>query len=236
MDWSVLCNIVESLRSASYQGWFAFHNYNEPLYNERLFDEISMVRERLPLAKPCIYTNGDRLDEDTYGKLCSLGVKNIRVTLYTPALKSRNPPFSSIWQWLTQRGLERVGDWQESLARQGPALEILDECHTQVILPDVSKYYDRGGIIAYLSTQPRVKPCYLTSNSLAVDYKGNIKMCCNVVEAREEHKAFILGNAAVDEIMSVWQSDSFEKLRKLHLRSDWTSSPICKKCRQEVEP
>jgi len=236
MDWSVFCRIVDSLHFANYDGWFAFHNYNEPLYNERLLDEIAVVRERLPQAKPCIYTNGDRLDAEMHQKLCSLGVRNIRVTLYTSAQKSNKPSFSPIWEWLTYKDLDKVGNWQESLARQGLALEVLDECHTQVILPDLSKYYDRGGIISSLSTQARMKPCYLTSNSMAIDYKGHIKMCCNVVEARDDHKAFILGNAATDELMSIWRSDTLERMRALHLRAQWASTPICQKCRQEVDP
>lgn len=235
MPWLDFERIISTLSRSDYSGWLAFHNYNEPLANPRIVREVSFARHRLPSAKLTIFTNGDRLTSKLYESLASAGLSQIRVTVY-PTLKECEPSHTVLRSWLTRRGFLQKRHWRELIARQGPALESADCPEMILISPYVNRYYDRGGSIPALSIQQRTTPCLLTSNSLSVDYRGNIKMCCNVVTGNKLHTNYVLGNVRDNDLIEVWQSQSFELLRERHLNADWTATPICRTCRQEIRP
>ena len=57
--------LLDDLHAARFRGWFAFHNYNEPLADPNLFARGERARARLPFAKLELHTNGDFLDRQT---------------------------------------------------------------------------------------------------------------------------------------------------------------------------
>src|SRR5882762_9866086 len=68
MDWHLFRRVVDELGGLEFNGFMAFHNYNEPLLNRRILDEISYVRDTAPGARPAIYSNGDVLDHALFTK------------------------------------------------------------------------------------------------------------------------------------------------------------------------
>jgi hypothetical protein len=58
MPWPLLAKVAAELGEAGFVGFFALHNYNEPLANPRLHDELALLRAAAPEARPAIYTNG----------------------------------------------------------------------------------------------------------------------------------------------------------------------------------
>ncbi|WP_041443428.1 hypothetical protein [Picosynechococcus sp. PCC 7002] len=82
MEWSLYADLIGQLTEVDYDGWLAFHNYNEPLANPRLKQEISFAKGSLPSVKLAIYTNGDLFNEKIYEYLCSIEVSEIRITRY----------------------------------------------------------------------------------------------------------------------------------------------------------
>src|SRR5437762_3234312 len=58
MDWELSTRVVDELGGLGFAGFLAFHNYNEPLLNRRILQEIRHVRTAIPLARPAIYSNG----------------------------------------------------------------------------------------------------------------------------------------------------------------------------------
>ncbi len=232
MSWSVLQRIVDSLVVADYRGWFAFHNYNEPLANPRLLEEMRLVRDRLPHSKLAIYTNGDRLSDTLFQKLVTAGLSQMRITLYPKRGRSSPSSFAVLRTWLERHPFLEALEWEQVDLRQGPSFLHLGLPEIMIISPDVGKYYDRGGTIPKLSRPNRTSPCLLTSNSLSVDYLGNVKMCCNVVTGYAPHQDYFLGDAAQVDILEVWNSTKFERLRKKHVSADWSSSSLCSTCSQ----
>lgn len=236
LPWVDLETIVGSLSRVQYRGWFAFHNYNEPLSNPRLLDEVSYVRSALPQAKITIYTNGDRLNVDIFEALAISGITQMRVTLYPKSRDAAVASHLAIRHWLARKKFLRAKDWSEVVARQGPALIHTGPPEVILISPEVEQYYDRGGLIPWLSLENRTKPCFLTSNSLSIDYEGNIKMCCNVVTGSRPHNGYFFGSVRDNDIIEVWNSSRFEAMRGCHQQSDWSLTPICTTCRQHIEP
>jgi hypothetical protein len=236
MAWSDFESILFCLSRSQYGGWLAFHNYNEPLANPRIVQEVQFARECLPAAKLTIFTNGDRLSAELYGALVSAGLSQMRVTIYPKTMKRPLASHARLWHWLERRAFLKIKNWQEVLARQGPALVHAGHPEMILISPCVDRYYDRGGSVPALSIENRTKPCLLTSNSLSVDYLGNIKMCCNVVTGNKLHERYLVGNVRENDLLEMWNSEAFDVLREHHRRANWSATPICKTCRQEIKP
>lgn len=235
LPWAFLEKIISSLRRAQYQGWFAFHNYNEPLENPRLSDELRLVHRHLPNAQLTIYTNGDKLTPALFDDLVFGGLCQMRITIYPKNDLSSDPSNTRLWAWLKRHCFLQNLEWAQVALRQGSALVHQGPPELILIYPNVSRYYDRGGTIPSLSLLDRTRPCFLTSNSLSIDYLGNIKMCCNIVTGHAPHEAYIMGNVSRDDIIDVWNSCEFEEIRERHLRADWSNTPICRTCRQELK-
>lgn len=234
LNWADLERVLYSLARVDYEGWFAFHNYNEPLANPRLLDELALVRALVPAAKPTVFTNGDRLTGKLYSDLVSAGLSQMRVTVYPKRWTGREPSHETLRAWLKRRAFLPDKFWTEVTARQGPALLYSGEPEIILISPRIDRYYDRGGTIPWLSVESRTTPCLLTASSLSIDYEGNIKMCCNVVTGNRAHRNYMLGNVRDNDIIDIWNSVRFETLRDRHARADWTDTSICKTCRQEL--
>jgi len=233
MAWALFEKVIDSLSSHDYCGWLAFHNYNEPLANPRLVREVGFARQHVKQARLTVYTNGDYLTSQLLDVLASAGLSEMRVTVY-PRTIGESSSHEQLWQWLRKKHFLKREKWREVTVRQGPALELPGSLSVLLISPEVGRYYDRGGILPSLSIAKRTKPCLMTSHSLSVDYEGNIKMCCNVVARCDAHRPYVLGNVKERDLIEVWNSQQFDVLREHHLRADWSTTPICSGCRQEI--
>lgn len=238
MEWELFIRIVAELSELEYAGWLAFHNYNEPLLNPRLMEEIEHIRQHLPQAKPAIYTNGDVLKRDRLDDLIALGVQYVRVTRY-PHTADIEPTYEALRHWMKQAGILDYCDWTYGTLRQGLGVTYRDESRgllIEIIGPRISTYNDRGGT-ALIPTipAPRTEPCLMTTTSASIDYRGNLKMCCNVVPGTDpDHDQYVVGNLATSTFAQLWGSDQMQAWRKSHGIADWGLSPACILCTQAL--
>jgi hypothetical protein len=233
LDWALLASAVDSLARHDYRGWLAFHNYNEPLANPRIVDEIVYARGRLPRARLTIFTNGDYLTPELFKRLVDSGLTQLRVTVY-PRTSSENPSHARLRQWVAERQLLPCAPWKEAELRQGRGLVLDEPISIELISPDVGRYYDRGGTLPSLSLARRTAPCLLTSHSLSIDYRGQIKMCCNIVTNHAAHEPYLFGDIRECDPIDAWNSPAFVSIRRRHREADWTMTSICNTCRQEL--
>lgn len=75
--------LIDELDDINYQGLIAFHLYNEPLADRRLFDFISYVKSKEKSLKIFILTNGYYLDQELADKLYDYGIYKLEVSAYT---------------------------------------------------------------------------------------------------------------------------------------------------------
>ncbi|MGW7004174.1 radical SAM/SPASM domain-containing protein [Streptomyces sp. NPDC054933] len=237
MEWAVFAKITAELAVAGFAGFFAFHNYNEPLANPRLREEIAHVRETIAAAKPAIYTNGDLLSRSTVERMREDGVKYLRVTRY-PHRASVQPTFEALRSWLIKARIRDCFDWQFTPVRQGLAATWTDPdsgMKIEVIRPSVDTYNDRGGTAVVLQAAgPRTAPCQMTATSLSVDFRGQMKMCCNVVPEGPQHREYVVGNVADHTLAELWNHPTMAEWRQRHGRADWSRSPACASCVQAL--
>jgi hypothetical protein len=238
MPWPLLAKVAAELGEAGFAGFFALHNYNEPLANPRLHAELGLLRAAAPEARPAIYTNGDLLRRDGLERLLAAGVKYVRVTRY-PRRADVAPTEQALRRWLAQAGLADAPGWQTGPVRQGLAARWEDEAAgvlVEVIRPAVGTYNDRGGTaVVPAPAGTRTQPCRMTETSLSVDYRGIVKMCCNVIpDAAAEHQRYAVGSVADAALADLWDCDAMAAWRARHAVSDWSASPACRTCVQAL--
>jgi radical SAM protein with 4Fe4S-binding SPASM domain len=236
MLWPLLEKVATELGEAGFAGFLALHNYNEPLANPRLDEELDLLRRTVPDARTAIYTNGDLLKYDRLKSLLSAGVKYVRVTRY-PHRADVAPTKEALEKWLAQSGLASAFDWGIGPVRQGLAARWEDKATgvlVEVIRPHVATYNYRGGS-ATAPARPRTQPCHMTSTSLSIDYRGVMKMCCNVIpDSVPDHEQYSVGSVAGSSVAELWNSDAMKGWRKRHADADWSQSKACSTCVQAL--
>lgn len=237
MDFPLYRRIVDELGRLDYAGYLAFHNYNEPLLNGRILDEIGYAKAAMPKVRPAIYTNGDVLDCALFKSLIRAGVMYIRVTRY-PRHANTPPSYNTIQGWLRRAGLLDEYQWQYKPVRQGLAavMEVLG-FKAEVISPAiVDAYNNRGGSVTTLPVlaKTRTEPCLMTATSAVIDYRGRMKMCCCVYPEVPAHTGYVIGDLHSSTFTDLWGSVQMNAYREAHGRADWSLSPACATCVQPL--
>jgi hypothetical protein len=237
MDWALFAGVLEELAGLGYAGWLAFHNYNEPLLNPRLGEELAAAHTLLPAARLAIFTNGDVLTADRLGELAERGVRYVRVTRY-PHRADTPASAESIDRWISRAGLAGLR-WQHRPVRQGlAAVAVTAETRIEVISPDIlGGYNSRGGTVTALPVLAahRSEPCRMTATTAVIDYRGQFKMCCCVYpEPGSGHERYVLGNLRDSSFAALWWSAEMDRYRAGHAAADWSASPACATCRQPL--
>jgi radical SAM protein with 4Fe4S-binding SPASM domain len=237
LPWALLIKVAAELGAAQFTGFVALHNYNEPLANPRLPEELDLLRAAAPQASPAIYTNGDLLKRDHLERLLAAGVKYLRVTRY-PHRADVPPTEEALRRWLRQAGLAEAFTWVFGPARQGLAARWRDDeagVLVEVIRPAIATYNDRGGTALVPVQARRTEPCRMTGTSLSVDYRGMVKMCCNVIpDSAPDHERYVVGSVADATLAELWNSPVMAAWRARHAVADWSDSPACRTCVQAL--
>jgi len=237
MDWGLFAGLLAELRSLGLAGWLAFHNYNEPLINPRLGEELAAVASVLPGARPAIFTNGDVLTASKLDGLVGAGVRYVRVTLY-PRHADASPSDEQIRSFLDRADVAGL-PWEWRAVRQGRSA-VCDQagCRIEVISPDISGTYNsRAGSVTTLplAVAGRTEPCLMTATSASIDYRGRLKMCCCVYpEPGAGHDGYVIGSLSDRTFADLWWSAQMQQYRAAHAVADWSLSPACAGCRQPL--
>jgi len=228
--------ILDELASVQYSGRFAFHNYNEPLADPTIFAKIARARKTLDRATLTIFTNGDYLDAETFGHLASLGVNHVRINLYPPnTLPLSQPRAERIIRYLSTVLGVHVSESEVFLDQHLQAIVSINSVEVHLMAPLVQYYHNRGGAVRLeqLNSQPqRPMPCFLPYLSAAIDYRGNLKLCCEIYDATlPENSAYLIGNISDGGFMRWWFSDRMNGLRNLVGTARFAQLPACRSCR-----
>jgi len=233
MDWSIFTELIDELNSLSYSGILALHNYNEPLANPRLFKELEYINQNLSTCLPRIFSNGDYLTQPVLDKLVELDVTWLRISLYpyTRERWSKEASTAKIHSWLESKKIAFNSNWKIIDVRQGvAAMSSKGKLTLEIIAPNVQVYNYRGGSVTGISGIDRQDPCYMTHHSAAIDYRGLLKMCCNIYPDHDAHSPYIVGSLREYSFLDLWLSKTMQNLRSAHLKADWQKSPVCSKC------
>lgn len=79
----IIKETIDTLSNYQFAGRVAFHNYNEPLIDPRLFTLVEYTHKKCPDAYIYICTNGFYLDQTIAEELEAFGVSKIHVSIYS---------------------------------------------------------------------------------------------------------------------------------------------------------
>lgn len=85
MPSSLVYKMIDELAQHKFSGTIAFHVYNEPMIDPRLFMFIKYVKEKCPQAIVFMTSNGYYIEKTMFEELVEIGVDSILVSAYSPA-------------------------------------------------------------------------------------------------------------------------------------------------------
>lgn len=225
--------LLDDLSLADFGGWFAFHNYNEPMADPRLLERLREARRAMPRAKLEVHTNGDFLTATSALALEAAGCSLTRVTLYPSNEKAMEPPDEG----RLLRFLNRLGRRSEARALKPSKLEHrthVGDMELVIRLPRIAHYTDRAGAVQFAplrSTEERTKPCWLPFHSAAIDVHGALKLCCHVYDTTQPgQQVYVVGNVGERPFTTLWRSRRMEALRKKLAQARFEALPACRGC------
>ena len=225
--------LLDDLSLAGFSGWFAFHNYNEPMADPRLLERLRDAHAAMPRAKLEVHTNGDFLTAASMRELQDAGCALTRVTLYPSNEKALEPPDEA----RLHRFLGRLGLTSEHRVVKATKLEHrvrVGAMELVVRLPRIDHYTDRAGTVHFeplASTEARTTPCWLPFHSAAVDVHGALKLCCHVYDTTAPTmKTYVIGDVGEASFTSLWRSRRMDSLRRQLARADFSKLKACASC------
>ena len=153
MDPELFYKIIDELADLNWVGEIDPHSYGEPLLDGRLPSFCSYIRQKIPLAKIGIYTNGELLNIDWYKKLVSAGVNKFRVTQH---LDNESKGTLDVIRYRENHGYDNV-----------------EFTYTRL------KYINsRGGLVDVDEGELR-QECNYPDHHVGISFDGQILICCN---------------------------------------------------------
>lgn len=231
MNWELFQKIIRDLVEINYSGVVALHNYNEPLLNDRLIQEISYIKTNLTEVRVSIFTNGDYVNSEKIDDLRNSGLDSLRITVYPNSL-GVTPDNVYIYKWLARKGLNSF-TWEQHIMPDNKGISASSNyrgMEIKIINPNLYSYNTRANVFQFSQVPFRKSPCTITSTSAAIDYLGRFKMCCNVYPELTKHKKYLIGNMNDSSFYDLWMNSFLVDARRRHISSDWGMTPICNKC------
>ncbi len=228
INFKLFNKIIMDLKEVKYGGQIALHNYNEPLLDPNLYRYIDIIRQKLAKAKIIIFTNGDFLNKDIYNKLKKHGVTSLIISLHD-AINSIEKGKVLIFNILKE--IDKKGELIDVSDYFGKKLKILSRGIEIIFyIPYKKMLTSKGGIIKKLEKNNKNSFCFLPFSSSAIDYEGNMKICCEIYSENKLHKSIgIIGNLKEKSFSKLWFSDQYNNLRRDFLLNR-VRNKICLMC------
>ena len=204
MDEQLFREIIDSLARHNYKGIINPHFYGEPLTDDRICTFVTYIRNKLPQATIKLFTNGDLLTVDNYLELKKAGVNVFRISNHSPIISAK----------LVQT-LSQIMQHHTHLY----SVELFDYYH--LVKVKDQRIYNRGGLLDIPTT---AKAGCEFVQEVNVDYAGNVVLCCH-----DYLSAVTLGNCAQSDVVDLWNSKEYKKVRKEILAGNWIFD-LCRKC------
>jgi len=223
-------DFLHELNDHQYAGWLALHNYNEPLLDPNIYTRIQEVKSIAPRTKLSVFSNGDPLNKDTLDKLISLSVNEIRVTLYPKVKSNKDLITYDLKRLLARINLDKR-DFKYKATHRGEEYRIQLNLAVSlfIIVPNISNYVNRGKVDAKDVKHVRVDPCHLPSHSVAIDYLGNYKLCCQVQDVLKDPD-YKIGNIGEEGFFKLWHSQKMKDIQTTLKNSDFEFLDKCAAC------
>jgi len=74
----------------------------------------------------------------------------------------------------------------------------------------------------------------MTATTAVVDYRGDMRMCCNIYPDTIDAAQYTVGNLTTAAFAQLWNGPAMARYRAAHAAADWSISPACRTCTQAL--
>ncbi len=210
MTEEIFCKIVSDLAARDYNGIFFFNGNNEPFLDKTLCDRIDYAREKLPLARLEIFTNGtlltDAILDRIAGKLDLLLINNYGEN-YT----------------LNEGSKRAIAHYRAHRERYGDMEVIVKYRYVRQLLTN------RGGEAPNKKNSSRIyrSLCLVPFEESYIFADGVMGLCCN-----ETRQLVEFGSVTKNDVFDLFNSPRLQDIRR-QLAQRRNHCEFCKYCDYE---
>lgn len=201
----LIYKVLDELVEIDFQGLIAFHFYNEPFTDVRMYALFDECRRRC--LRNYITTNGDFLTRDNVDILSQFNIAEINVSLY---------------DWQTD------DDFKTLRAKTEDRLKLSNYNWRYKYIKGGFNYGTRAGNVGDLRDQaivPLVSGCSRIENKLEIRYDGIAVMCC-----QDYHAVHAIGDINKDHIWDIWYGELHRKQIEILRRGQRKNISLCSRC------
>jgi len=229
---------------------------NGPLLDENMFNYIKYIRKKMPKAVININSNGFALTKEKAEKLAETGIHRVVFSVhgisekkykkitgldlktvlenidYYLSLKKKNNTsveITGITEWFTDEELKK---WVDYWNKRNVKL-IYRNLHSRaknVKVPEVISKMQKFGKTK--GTKDKIYGCTHRegTNKMDIMFNGDVVLCC-----MDWYRSVVLGNVNNDSLYNIWNSEKFNKIRRMMVSKDDSSDNfICKRCVKSI--
>tara|TARA_B100000029_G_scaffold308804_1_gene301438 strand:+ start:8073 stop:8891 length:819 start_codon:yes stop_codon:yes gene_type:complete len=207
MQEDVFTTLIDQLVDLKFEGELAPHLYGEPMADPRLSQWMAYIRKKLPACKIKIVTNGDFLDEASYGELINSGIDYFVISKHGEKFKKG---FRVLYEKLSEEERNNrliVRDFFDNFSK------------------DQSMINTRGGEVAVERSAEKKQPvnCVYATYPV-INVFGDLVLCC------QDYKSnYVFGNIAESHLRDLWFDPNNIAIRRRIFQSHFDLE-ICQKC------
>lgn len=244
IDYDLFKKIIDEVSLHRLPGQLTLNKDGEPLLHPKIEKLISYAKEKNSAHRIEVYTNGILLDRKMSEKLIKSGLDILYLSLDAGSPKT----------YFKIKGIDLFGkvkknildfiEIKKKLGASKPLLvvkmvETLDNFKEKEKFKKFwSKKADNVIISSFHTWEGSIKdrgvggekreryPCPVPWYNPVINWNGLVSACCVNINENE----LIMGDIRKESLKEIWQSKNYKKLRKAHLRQDYTFFPTCQRC------
>jgi radical SAM protein with 4Fe4S-binding SPASM domain len=193
-------SIVTQLAAINFSGEIGLHFFDEPLANPKIAQKVQKLHERVPKAFLYINSNGDYLTAELLEELVANGLGRLLVSQYD-------------------------GKFSKNIERMIPNLSQKEKEVLKIKISPTLLNNRAGSLSNFTLPEPLISDCYLPSNQLVINFKGEVLICCSDYYAR-----VVLGKVEEKPILRIWSGHNFKLIRKALKKKNRAQIATCKNC------
>lgn len=204
MDIELYKRIMKDLKRINYKGVILFSAYGEPLLYKEIYKLLRLTKKYCPDCHLEIITNGDLATDKLVRQLFKSGLDTLLFSLYDG-----------------KHQIKEVENLKERLNLNDEQIKYRIRYNkSNIILSNRAGMIEEGKSLKL----PLKKPCLYPFYQITIDWDGSVPIC-----PHDWNKSPIVGIINGENILDVWNSHKFNKVRKALILNDRDFKP-CNKC------
>ena len=223
---------------------FMLNGFGDPLTDKKIFERIGIVKRMFPKSVTKFYTNLGLANDEVIGNIASCGLDEINVS-FNGYDKANYEETMKISYEKTLENLDKLIEERDrnnqklkiriSMAlvsnNDGDEKKFIKKWSRKVDSVSVNKVHSYGQSIEDPSGKNEINfnklsyPCKYIWNTIVFGIYGDLFICCLDYEGEMN-----FGNVKDKNILDIFYSERFEKIREMHLKNDIKKIRMCEKC------